>query len=112
MQVARPGAEHGEAGRVNLSWLDVYLGARPPSAPQQLVRGEQPRLPPLRADDIAEHGFVVALAQPVTSAVLEVCHPSRKLVDRLDLGMDDHPVPHYWPNHGPSAFAKQVDEQL
>src|SRR5665647_219798 len=112
VKVAGPDAEQSQARGVDISWLDVHVGPGAPSAPEQLAGGEQQGLPRLRADDIAEHCLIAALTEPVAAAVLDISHPSWKLVDRLDLGMDDHTFPHCRPNDGPSLLAEQVDEQL
>src|ERR1019366_6791481 len=77
VQVAGPDAEQGEARRVDGSGLDLHLRADPPSAPQQLARGEQQRLPPLGTTDIAKQRLVAALTEPVAAALLEISHPAR-----------------------------------
>src|SRR5665647_2763240 len=94
MQVAGPNAEQRQALRVDDSGCHLLVGADPSTAPQQLARGEQQRLPRLRTRGEGEQRLVVALAQPVAAGVLEISHAARKLIDRLDLGVDDGAVVH------------------
>ena len=112
VQVAGPDAEQGEARSVGDRGLDLHLGADPSSAPQKLARGEEQRLPPLRTGCVAEQRLVTALTQPVGAGVLEISHPPRQLIDRLDLGVDDRAVPDGRPDDRPPALTEQVDERL
>src|SRR5665647_1882011 len=112
MQVAGPNAEQCQALRVDDSGCHLLLGADPSTAPQQLARGEQQGLPRLRTRGEGEQRLVVALAQPVAAGVLEISHAARKLIDRLDLGVDDGAVTHGRSDDSPPAFAEQVDQRL
>ncbi len=112
MEVAGPDAQQREAWSVDDGGRDLHVGANTQAAPQQLARGEEHRLPRLGAGGESEQRTVCPFTQAIAAGVLEISHPVGKLVDRLNLGVDDCAVPDRRPDDDPPSLAEQDDQRL
>ena len=84
----------------------------PTRLPEAHARGQQPALPRVRADRIAEPRLVVAALEPVGGGVLHLRPPGGQLVRRRDLLVDDRAVPARRPDDAVAAITEHPDERV
>ena len=113
MEIARTDSEESERP---LGWR-VFHEFRAPlvvaaGLPQAHARGQQPALPRLRPDRVAEARFVVAPLQTVRGGLLDLRPPCRQLVSRGDLLVDDRSFPAGRPDDAVPAITEHADERV
>ena len=111
VQVAGADADEGERtlGRRLLDELGGSAVAAP-RLPEAHARGQQPALPRVRSDGVAEPGLVVPALDPVGGGFLHLGPAGGKLVGRHDLLVDDRALSPGRPDHAVAPLPQRADQ--
>ena len=113
VQLARTDADEGERRLVERLLLDRGGSvAVPARAPQPHAGRKEEALPGMGADRVPEAGLVGSPLEPVAAAVLPVGPADGKLRRRLEVVVDDRPVPDGRPEDAVAAGAERADQAV